>query len=146
MHISHHWKGKERKSIYIAPLYSVQSQSAQTWITQFYLQITPCLPFLRKHSLDGASTECGGEHLIAAHYSFIDPDRMKGWVGPISESNRNAWEETVEKNISAVWYVCWRHATQYLTRQMSLLLLQLQNADDDAASLAGVLQASIYHC
>ena len=33
---------KERKSIYIALFYQA-SQSAQTWITQFYLQITPCL-------------------------------------------------------------------------------------------------------
>jgi len=40
-----------------------------------------CLPFLRQRSPDGASTECGGEHSIAAHYSFIDPGRMKGWVG-----------------------------------------------------------------
>jgi len=24
------------------------------------------------------SSECGGEHLIAAYYSFIDPERMKG--------------------------------------------------------------------
>ena len=31
-------------------------------------------------SPDSASTECGGGHLIAAHYSFIDPERMKGWV------------------------------------------------------------------
>jgi len=31
------------------------SQSAQTWITQFYLQTTPCLPFLRKRSTDGAA-------------------------------------------------------------------------------------------
>ena len=37
-------KGKERKSIHIAPRYI---QSAQAWITQFYLQTTPCLPFLR---------------------------------------------------------------------------------------------------
>jgi len=43
-----------------------------------YLQSTPCLPLIRKSSPDGASTECGGEHLIAAHYSFIDPERMKG--------------------------------------------------------------------
>jgi len=42
------------------------------------VQITPCLPFLCKRSPDGASTECGGEHLIAAHYSFIDPERTKG--------------------------------------------------------------------
>jgi len=88
-HLMSVWKKKKRKSIYIAPLYSIQSQGAQTWITQFYLQITPCLPFLHKHSPDGASTECGGEHIIASHYSFIDPDRMKGWVGwfgwPIAE-------------------------------------------------------------
>jgi len=32
------------------------SQSAQAWITQFYRQTTPCLPFLRKHSPDGATT------------------------------------------------------------------------------------------
>ena len=37
----------------------------------------------RKRSPDGASTDWGGKHLIAAHYSFIDPKRMKGWVGLI---------------------------------------------------------------
>ena len=36
------------------------------------------LPLHRKRSPDGASTKCGGEHLIAAHYSFIDHERMKG--------------------------------------------------------------------
>ena len=46
--------------------------------TAFNLQTTPCLPLPRKRSPDGASTECGGEHLIAAHYLFIDPERMKG--------------------------------------------------------------------
>ena len=45
--------------------------------TAFNLQRTPCLPIHRKRSPDGASTECGGEHLIAAHYSFIDPERIK---------------------------------------------------------------------
>ena len=45
---------KQRKSIYIALFYQA-SHSAQTWITQFYLQITPCLPFLRKRSPDGAT-------------------------------------------------------------------------------------------
>jgi len=43
--------------------------------TDFSLQRTP---YLRKRSPDGASTECGGEHLTAAHYSFIDLERMKG--------------------------------------------------------------------
>jgi len=46
--------------------------------TAFNLQKTPCLPLSRKRSPDGASTECGGEHLIAAHYLFIDPEKMKG--------------------------------------------------------------------
>ena len=46
--------------------------------TAFNLQRTPCLPLPRKRSPDGASTEYGGEHLIAAHYSFVDPERMKG--------------------------------------------------------------------
>ena len=49
--------------------------------TVFNLQRTPCLPLPRKRSPDGASTECGGEHLIATHYSFIESERMKGWVG-----------------------------------------------------------------
>ena len=47
-------KGKESKSIYIALFYQA-SESAQTWITQFYLQITPCLPFPRKRSPDVAT-------------------------------------------------------------------------------------------
>jgi len=46
--------------------------------TAFNLQRTPCQPLPRKRSPDSASTECGGGHLIAAHYSFIDPERMKG--------------------------------------------------------------------
>jgi len=57
------------------------SQSAQTWITQFYLQSTPSLPFLRKRSPDGAAPSWGSRHRIAAYYSFIDPEGMKSWVG-----------------------------------------------------------------
>jgi len=74
-------KGKERKSIYMVPLHIVESQSAQIWITQFYLQITPCLPFLRKCLPDGASTECGGKHLIAAHLST-----PRGWKAELAWS------------------------------------------------------------
>ena len=49
-------KGKE-DCIYIVLLSThTYSQSAQTWITQFYLQITPCLPFLRDRSPDGTTT------------------------------------------------------------------------------------------
>jgi len=46
--------------------------------TDFNVQRTPCLPLPHGRSPDGASTECGGEHLIAARYSLIDPERMKG--------------------------------------------------------------------
>jgi len=50
-------KGKERKSIYIALFWPRwNTQSAQAWITQFYLQVTPCLPFLREHSPDVTTT------------------------------------------------------------------------------------------
>jgi len=51
------FKGKERKSICRALFWPRwYTQSAQAWITQFYLQITPCLPFLREHSPDVTTT------------------------------------------------------------------------------------------
>ena len=58
--------------------------------TAFNLQRTQCLPLPRKRSPDGASTECGGEHLIAAHYSFIDPERTQrlSWPGWLTYSGR----------------------------------------------------------
>ena len=68
-------KGKEE---YLYSAFIQHFVSMRSWITQFYLQITPCLPFFRKCSPDGASTKCDGEHLIAAHYSFINLERMKG--------------------------------------------------------------------
>jgi len=39
------------------------------------------LPLLRKHSPDGATDDRVSGHLIAAYYSFMDPERMKGWIG-----------------------------------------------------------------
>jgi len=55
-----------------------------------YLQTTPCLHLLCKRSPDGTTTDCGRRHLIAAYFSFIDPERMKSWVGqvgwPIADS------------------------------------------------------------
>jgi len=48
---------KERKSIYIALFWPRRyTQRAQAWITQFYLQITPCLPFVRQRSPDVTTT------------------------------------------------------------------------------------------
>ena len=46
--------------------------------TAFNLQRTQFQPVPRKRSPDGATTKCGGGHLFAAHYSFIDPEQMKG--------------------------------------------------------------------
>ena len=50
-----HWKGKE-EYLYSAYWPRWYTQSAQAWITQFYLQITPYLPFLREHSPDVTTT------------------------------------------------------------------------------------------
>jgi len=45
-------------------------------------QLLPCkvaIPaFYLKHSPDGGTTASGSNHLLAAYYSFIDPERMKG--------------------------------------------------------------------
>ena len=73
------YKGKIGKeeylySAFIQRLVSKRSDMDHTVLPANYTM----LPFLRKRSSDGASTKCGGEHLIAAHYSFIDPERMKG--------------------------------------------------------------------
>jgi len=44
---------------------------------------TPRLPFLRKRTPDGATRNWGKRHPIAAYYSSIDPEWMKGWIGVI---------------------------------------------------------------
>jgi len=50
----------------------------KTWITQYYLQTTPCMPLPRKRSPDGAPLTCDGVRLTAAYYASVDPERMKG--------------------------------------------------------------------
>jgi len=51
---------------------------------------TPCLPFLCKRSPDGTTPKWGKRHPVAAYYSSIDPEGMKGCVGlvgwPIADS------------------------------------------------------------
>jgi len=53
-------------------------------IAQFYLQITPCLPLphilISIHQMALPLT-CDNARLIAAYYSSIQPERIKGWVG-----------------------------------------------------------------
>jgi len=50
----------------------------------FYTANTPCLPSPRKRSLDGTPSTSNSSHLITAYYSFINPRRMKDWVGLVS--------------------------------------------------------------
>jgi len=46
--------------------------------TAFTLQSHHTRLSTRKHSADGGTMARGSNHLIAAYYSFIDPERMKG--------------------------------------------------------------------
>jgi len=73
-------KGKEGKEeyLYSAILVRTHTLKALRHGSQFYVQTTPCLPFLRKRSPDGATPKGGSRHRIAAYYSFIDPEGMKG--------------------------------------------------------------------
>ena len=48
-----------------------------------HLETTPYLTLPNKRSPDSATTDCGGGHLIAAYYSFINLRRMKGRVGQV---------------------------------------------------------------
>ena len=61
--------------IYIAPSRETsKALAAQAWITQFYLRTIhhACLCLVSVHP----TTDYGRRHLIAAYYSFIDPERM----------------------------------------------------------------------
>jgi len=83
-------KGKG-SGFYCAILWAPHLQCAQVWITQFYLQIIPYLPLPRKRSPGGATTDCSDRHLIAAYYSLIDLERMKGWVGLVGWLQRTLY-------------------------------------------------------
>jgi len=65
-------KGKQ-EYLYSAFYILCISPSTQTWITN-----TPCLPFLCNRSPDGATSNWGKRHPIAAYCSSIDPEGMKG--------------------------------------------------------------------
>jgi len=56
------------------------SQSAKAWIIVLPAN-TPCLPFLRTRSPDGATPNWGRRHPFAAYYLSIDLEGMKGWAG-----------------------------------------------------------------
>jgi len=44
-----------------------------------------CLYLVSVHQIAPPQTDWGGEHLIAAYYSFIYPERMKGWIGLLAD-------------------------------------------------------------
>ena len=75
--------------LYSAFIVVPNTQNAQVWITQCYLQITPYLPLPRKRSPDGASPDWGCGHLIAAYYSFIYPEKMRDWIGLVGWPTAN---------------------------------------------------------
>jgi len=75
-------KGKERKSIYIALFLAKMVHSKRSGMDHTVLPANNTMP-----AFAWAFTRCyhhsnwGSRHPIAAHYSFIDPKMMKGWVG-----------------------------------------------------------------
>ena len=76
---------KRKLDLYSAPLWEARLWSAQAWITQFLgCKVHHTCLYLVKRSPDGATTDSDNSRLIAAYYSFIDPKRMKGWVGLVS--------------------------------------------------------------
>jgi len=84
-------KGKERKSNYIALFWPRwYTQSAQAWITQFYLKITPCLPFLRERSLDVTTTATEAADIqLQLTTNLSTPKASK--VKSKSDAYSNAW-------------------------------------------------------
>jgi len=68
------------KSIYIAPFRSkVHTKRSGMDHTVLPANNTmPAFPSWRSPNVATTATEAAD---IAAHYSFIDPERMKGWVG-----------------------------------------------------------------
>jgi len=70
-------KEKERKSIYIAPSIYYVYLKALRHGSQFYLRIHhACLSFVSFHQMASPLTEVRDP--IAAYYSSIDPEGMKG--------------------------------------------------------------------
>ena len=77
------WKRKEGKEeyLYSAFLHQGTLKALRRGSHSFTCkQHHACLSFVAftrcRHD-----SNCGSRHPIAAHYSFIDPERMKGWVG-----------------------------------------------------------------
>jgi len=122
--------------LYSAFIVVRHTQGAQVRISQCYLQITPYLPRPRKRSPDGASPDWGCWHLIAVYYSFIYPERMKGWVGlvgwptadglPTKVVTRQPQVErrTAKVRLSETDVLPLRHATSHLMSAFASVYLR----------------------
>jgi len=86
--------------LYSAFIVVPHTQGAHVRIIQCYLQITPYLLLPHKHSPDSASPDWGCGHLIAAHYSFVYPERMKGWVGLLADLQPQVERRTAKVRLS----------------------------------------------
>jgi len=73
-------KGKRYIDLYSAPSWEAHLWSAQVWIV-FTLQTHHTCLYLVSVYQRAPPLTSNSSHLIAAYYSFIDPKRMKGWVG-----------------------------------------------------------------
>ena len=72
---------KKAEHLY-STFHGIQTTVKRSGMDHTVLPATNTMPALpRKSSPDGASTDWGGEHLIAAHYSFIDPE---GWKAELA--------------------------------------------------------------
>jgi len=80
------WKGKE-DGIYIVPLsMHIYSQSAQAWITHFYVERRPWLPFLCRRLWDGGTiTEAADiQFQLSTHLLTLKGWKVEwGWLGDL---------------------------------------------------------------
>jgi len=89
-------KERKRKEVY---LYSViycdtlkaLRRGSHSFTCKYTTPAFPSWAFTRCHH----HSNCGSRHPIAAHYSFVDPERTKGWVGlvawPIADGLPHKW-------------------------------------------------------
>ena len=79
-------KGKDKAEHLYSALHGIQTTLKCSGMDHTDLPAINTMPALpRKRSPDGASTDWSGEHLIATHYSFIDP---KGWKAELADLQR----------------------------------------------------------
>jgi len=76
-----HGKGKDRHSPHSEKL---TAEALRCGSHSFYTAYTPLLPLSVSFHQTVPPLTSNSSHLITAYYSFIDPGRMKGWVGLIS--------------------------------------------------------------